>query len=99
MQDWIILAGMLVLLLALVYWKNVANTKQEKKDAKLQPIEVDAKLEYFSDGWRATFFKDGVLCYGVFINLSEGQGRKDAVLPAIIEKEPTADNELYLLRA
>lgn len=99
-METIILIAVLAFLFVLVYWKNVGHAPREKKVAQ-QPVEVEAKLEFFSeeDGWHAIFNKDGVLCYGVFVNLSEGQVTKGVTIPAVIEEEPTADNELYLLRA
>ncbi len=100
-MELVILIAVLVFMFALVYWKNVRVDIEAKKTTKQQPIEVEAKLEFFSeeDGWHAIFNKDGVLCYGVFMNLSEGQVTKGVTIPAVIEEEPTADNELYLLRA
>ncbi len=99
-MELIVLIAVLVFMFALVYWKNVRVDIEAKKATK-QPVEVEAKLEFFSDedGWHAVFYKDEVLCYGVFMNLSEGQVTKGVTVPAVIEEEPTADNEFYLLKA
>ena len=99
-MELIILIAVLVFMFALVYWKNVRVDIDAKKAAQ-QPVEVEAKLEFFSenDGWHAVFDKNGVVCYGVFLNLSKGQVKEGIVLPAVIEEEPNAENELYLLKA
>ena len=99
-METIILIAVLAFLFVLVYWKNV--WRHQPKVEKIQkPIEVEATVEFFSedDGWHAVFYKDDVFCYGVFVNLSEGQVTKGITIPAIIEKEPTEENGLYLLRA
>ena len=100
-METIILIAALAFLFVLVYWKNVGREPREHKTPQPQLIEVEAKIEFFSeeDGWNAVFHKDGVLCYGVFLNLSKGQVTKGVTIPAFIEEEPTADNEFYLLRA
>ena len=50
-------------------------------------------------GWHATFYNGSVLCHGVFVNLSEGQGRSGVSLPAVVVGKPEGDREFYSLRA
>ena len=81
-------------LIALVYWKNVKN--DVSVSAGQRP-----ELDYFSEatGWHATFYNGSVLCHGVFVNLSEGQGRSGVSLPAVVVGKPEGDREFYSLRA
>mgnify|MGYP003199960724 CR=1 FL=1 len=72
-------------LIALVYWKNVKND-----------VSVSAGQR---PGWHATFYNGSVLCHGVFVNLSEGQGRSGVSLPAVVVGKPEGDREFYSLRA
>ena len=100
-MEMIIMLAVIAALIALVYWKNVKNDVSVSAGQRPEEQEVTAKLDYFSEatGWHATFYNGSVLCHGVFVNLSEGQGRSGVSLPAVVVGKPEGDREFYSLRA
>ena len=100
-MEMIIMLAVIAALIALVYWKNVKNDVSVSAGQRPEEQEVTAKLDYFSEatGWHATFYNGSVLCHGVFVNLSEGQGRSGVSLPAGVVGKPEGDREFYFLRA
>lgn len=99
-MEMIIMLAVIAALIALVYWKNVKNDVSVSAGQRPEEQEVTAKLDYFSEatGWHATFYNGSVLCHGVFVNLSEGLGRRVVVSGDVPKNEVVKSEELGLTK-